>query len=138
MRNATADATMGHTLICAAGSTLAVTAAEGVTTVRVANALTLPADLTQMSFMLNGERYSTITNNGDGTITFDAANKGAFDAVVWDGSNATGIWADGVAGPWVDNKVYKNGAAVTFSDITATGAAIFCSRCTYRFCRSTF
>ncbi|MBO7181311.1 MAG: hypothetical protein J6V91_00805, partial [Kiritimatiellae bacterium] len=121
VRNATADATMGHTLICEAGSTLAVTAADGVTTVRVANALTLPADLTQMSFMLNGERYSTITDNGNGTITFDAANKGTFDAVVWDGSNATGIWADGVADPWVDNKVYKNGAAVTFSDITAAG-----------------
>lgn len=121
VRNATADATMNHTLICEVGSTLAVKAAEGVTTVRVANALTLPADLAQMSFMLNGERYSTITDNGDGTITFDAANKGTFDAVVWDGSNASGIWADGVAGPWVDNKVYKNGAAVTFSDITATG-----------------
>lgn len=121
VRNATADATMGHALVCEAGSTLAVTAAEGVTTVRVANALTLPADLTQMSFMLNGERYSTITDNGNGTITFDAANKGTFDAVVWNGSNATGTWADGVVGPWADNKVYKNGAAVTFSDITAAG-----------------
>lgn len=123
VRNATADAAMNHTVRFEEGSALSVTAAEGVTTVKVAASVQVPAELTAMVFRLNGEIYSDVTvDAAAGTVTF--TTKAVAEAVKWDAAVSSGTWAEGVAEPWEDGKVYYNGAAVTFpnadSDVEVT------------------
>lgn len=123
VRNATADAAMNHTVRFEEGSALSVTAAVGVTTVKVAASVQVPAELTAMVFRLNGEIYSDVTvDAAAGTVTF--TTKAVAEAVKWDAAVSSGTWAEGVAEPWEDGKVYYNGAAVTFpnadSDVEVT------------------
>ncbi len=120
LRDATADAEKANTLKLEAGATLAVTAADTVTTVRVAGADKL--DIADgVIFRLNGEIYSDVTVDVDaGTVTFET--KAVAEDVTWDVAQSSGTWADGVAGPWVNTNgtsaVYYNGATVTFPKAT--------------------
>ena len=123
VRNATADASMTNTLVFEAGAELSVTAAEGVTTVKVAMEVDVPDDLTSMRFYLNGTLYSDVSvDEATGTVTF--ATPATAEAVTWDAAAEAGVWADGEAGPWADGKTYYDGAAVNFPATTAGKATV--------------
>ncbi|MBR5590908.1 MAG: hypothetical protein IKW38_00040 [Kiritimatiellae bacterium] len=123
VRNATADATMTNTLVFEAGAELSVTAAEGVTTVKVAMEVDVPDDLTSMRFYLNGTLYSDVSvDEATGTVTF--TTPATAEAVTWDAAAEAGVWADGEAGPWADGKTYYDGAAVNLPATTAGKATV--------------
>ena len=116
-RGFAADTALSNTVIFEEGAILSATAAEGVTTVRIAGALQLPADQTTVQYRLNGELYDEVTvDAAAGTVTF--VTKVIVADVTWDAAQAEGVWAEGVAGPWVDDETYYNGAAVTFVNAT--------------------
>lgn len=118
-RGFAADATMSNTVTFEAGSILSATAAEGVTTVRIAGTLVMPANQTDVQYRLNGELYDGVTvNTTAGTVTF--TTKVAVENVTWDATQSTGLWGEGVSGPWVGDATYYNGAAVTFVNATAS------------------
>ncbi len=123
VRNATADASMTNTLVFEAGAELSVTAAEGVTTVKVAMEVDVPDDLTSMRFYLNGTLYSDVSvDEATGMVTF--ATPATAEAVTWDAAAEAGVWADGEAGPWADGKTYYDGAAVNLPATTAGKATV--------------
>ena len=123
VRNATADASMTNTLVFEAGAELSVTAAEGVTTVKVAMEVDVPDDLTSMRFYLNGTLYSDVTvDEATGTVTF--TTPATAEAVTWDAAAEAGVWADGTDGPWADGKTYYDGAAVNLPATTAGKATV--------------
>ena len=123
VRNATADASMTNTLVFEAGAELSVTAAEGVTTVKVAMEVDVPDDLASMRFYLNGTRYSDVTvDEATGKVTF--TTPATAEAVTWDAAAEAGVWADGEAGPWADDKTYYDGAAVNLPATTAGKATV--------------
>ena len=108
---------MTNTVTFEAGSILSATAADGVSTVRIAGTLVMPADQTTVQYRLNGELYDEVTvDAANGTVTF--VTKVVVADVTWDAAQAEGVWAEGVAGPWVDDETYYNGAAVTFVNAT--------------------
>ena len=118
-RGFAADTAMSNTVTFEAGSILSATAAEGVTTVRIADTLVMPADQTDVQYRLNGELYDGVTVNAPaGTVTF--TTKVAVENVTWDATQSTGLWGEGVSGPWVDDATYYNGAAVTFVNANAS------------------
>lgn len=123
VRNATADASMTNTLVFEAGAELSVTAAEGVTQVKVAMEVDVPDDLISMRFYLNGTLYSDVSvDEATGTVTF--TTPATAEAVTWDAAAEAGVWADGEAGPWADGKTYYDGAAVNLPATTAGKATV--------------
>lgn len=116
-RGFTAENAMTNTVTFEAGSVLSATAADGISTVRIAGRLVMPADQTSVQYRLNGELYDGVTVDAEnGMVTF--MTKVTVTAVTWDAAQGEGLWADGVAGPWVDGATYYNGAAVTFVNAT--------------------
>lgn len=114
VRGLAADAALAGHLTFEDGSTIIInnTAITGGT-VRIARSISF-TDASEVSLLLNGVYTSfTVADAENGTITLGTAV--TFDDVTWDAAKATGIWQDQTSGPWVDsNKIYKNGAAVTF------------------------
>ncbi len=110
--------TISGAVTFADGSTCSVTTASDVTlpyTASIAGSVVFAGEQSAVTFLLNGEIYdgSKVTVDG-GKVTFTSEAKVAFDAVEWGTDQASGIWQDGVAGPWKDSKTFRNGASVTF------------------------
>ena len=117
------DATMDNILKVEAGAILSATADDSVTTVRFAGTLELPTDASTVRYMLNGELYSGVTvDAANGTITF--TTKATAEDVTWDAARTAGVWGNGLADAWVDDKVYYNGANVTFVDATSADVEV--------------
>lgn len=116
-RGFAAGTAMSNTVTFEEGATLSATAADGVTTVRIAGSLVLPADQSTIHYRLNGELYDGVTVDATaGTVTF--TTKVTVTDVTWDAAQDAGVWGEGIAGPWVDGATYYNGAAVTFVNAT--------------------
>lgn len=113
----TLDAVTGK-VVFASGAQCRAVRKVGVTglpyVARIAGSIEVP-DGTR--FFLDGEEFAVANvtvNEGNGTVTFGAGGPIAIDDVVWDVTRATGTWADGEGGTWVNGATFRNGAGVTF------------------------
>lgn len=124
-RNFAGTATLSGKVSFASGSICSATTTSEPTypyTARIAEAITLPADLSTVTFRLNGKGYTVLdsdVNAAAGTVTFRADAEVIPEAVTWNTAVTAGDWSEGENAPWVGNKTYWNGASVTFPNSAA-------------------